>query len=151
MSRYLTVEEVALTLGVSVSWVYKHKELLGGVRLGNRLWRFPEQELTARLAATKAALDQIDTLGDEDWTRDDTIDRMRRAYEYRKRRFAARAGKIEDDGYEDRSLVYQQMVQIVLAAQRDALIQMRRDGDLSNEVMNRVVRELDLEESRLEI
>ena len=43
-------------------------------------------------------------------------------YEYRKRRFAARAGKIEDDGYEDRSLAYQQMVQIVLAAQREALI-----------------------------
>jgi CPA1 family monovalent cation:H+ antiporter len=39
----------------------------------------------------------------------------------------------------------------VLAAQRDALIQLRRDGDLSNEAMNRVVRELDLEESRLEI
>ena len=50
MSRYLTVEEVAETLQVSVSWVYRHKELLGGVRLGDRLWRFPEQELPARLA-----------------------------------------------------------------------------------------------------
>ncbi len=50
MSRYLTVEEVAETLRVSVSWVYKHKQLLGGVRLGERLWRFPEQELPARLA-----------------------------------------------------------------------------------------------------
>jgi CPA1 family monovalent cation:H+ antiporter len=43
------------------------------------------------------------------------------------------------------------MVQVVLAAQRDALIKMRRDGELSNEIMNRVIRELDLEESRLEI
>ena len=50
MSRYLTVEEVAERLGVSVSWVYRHKDLLGGVRLGDRLWRFPEQELTARLS-----------------------------------------------------------------------------------------------------
>jgi excisionase family DNA binding protein len=50
MSRFLTVEEVAEALGVSVSWVYKHKELLGGVRLGRRLWRFPEQELTTLLA-----------------------------------------------------------------------------------------------------
>ena len=31
MSRYLTVEEVAEALGVSASWVYKHKDLLGGV------------------------------------------------------------------------------------------------------------------------
>ena len=60
-------------------------------------------------------------------------------------------GKIEDDGYEDRSLAYQQMVQIVLSAQRDALLRLRADGDLSNEAMNRILRELDLEESRLEI
>jgi len=50
VSRYLTVEEVAETLQVSVSWVYRHKELLGGVRLGDRLWRFPEQELPSRPA-----------------------------------------------------------------------------------------------------
>jgi len=109
------------------------------------------EEVRARLVATKAALAQIDQLADADWTREDTIDRMRRAYEYRKRRFAARAGKIEDDGYEDRSLAYQQLVQTVLAAQRDALVAMRNEGEISNEVMNRVVRELDLEESRLEI
>ena len=110
-----------------------------------------KEEVRARLVATKAALAQIDELADADWTREDTIDRMRRSYEYRKRRFAARAGKIEDDGYEDRSLAYQQLVQIVLAAQRDALVELRDRGELSNEVMNRVVRELDLEESRLEI
>ena len=72
-------------------------------------------------------------------------------YQYRKRRFAARAGKIEDDGYEDRSLAYQQMVQLVLAAQREALVRLRSDGEISNEAMNRILRELDLEESRLEI
>jgi monovalent cation/hydrogen antiporter len=69
----------------------------------------------------------------------------------RKRRFAARAGKDEDDWYEDRSLAFQQMMQLVLRAQREALIRMRRDGELSNEMMNRLLRELDLEESRLEI
>ncbi len=109
------------------------------------------EELRARLGATKAALAQIDALEGEDWTRDDTMERMRGAYEYRKRRLAARAGKIEDDGYEDRSLAYQQALQIVLGAQRDALVQMRRDGTISNETMNRVINELDLEESRLEI
>ena len=70
---------------------------------------------------------------------------------YRKRRFAAQAGKIEDDGYEDRSLAYQQIVRSVLAAQRDALVHLRNDGGISNETMNRLQRELDLEESRLEI
>jgi CPA1 family monovalent cation:H+ antiporter len=109
------------------------------------------EEIRARLTATKAALAQLDQLAGEDWTREDTIDRMRGLYEYRKRRFAARAGKIEDDGYEDRSLAYQQLVQSVLAAQREALVHLRDDGDISNETMNRVITELDLEESRLEI
>jgi CPA1 family monovalent cation:H+ antiporter len=39
----------------------------------------------------------------------------------------------------------------VLAAQREALVRLRDDREISNEAMNRVVRELDLEESRLEI
>ena len=109
------------------------------------------EELRARLVATKAAIDQIDALAAEEWTRDDTIKRMRGLYEYRKRRLAAQAGKIEDDGYEDRSLAYQQMIQIVLSAQREALLTLRANNELSNEAMNRILRELDLEESRLEI
>ncbi|MBV8995865.1 MAG: cation:proton antiporter, partial [Pseudonocardiales bacterium] len=109
------------------------------------------EELRARLVAAKAALAQIGALAGEEWTRDETVERMRALYEYRKRRLAARAGKIEDEGYEDRSLAYQHMVQLVLAAQRDALLRLRTDGQLSNEVMLRILRELDLEESRLEI
>jgi CPA1 family monovalent cation:H+ antiporter len=110
-----------------------------------------DEEIRARLMATKAALQQLDELEREEWTNDDTAERMRGLYGYRKRRFAARAGKIEDDGYEERSLAYQPTVQLVLAAQRQALIDMRAGGDLSNEVMNRIMQELDLEESRLEI
>jgi CPA1 family monovalent cation:H+ antiporter len=109
-----------------------------------------DEEMRARLVATKAALEQIEALADEEWTRDDTIERMRGQYQFRKQRLAARAGKIEDDGIEDRSQAYQHMVRSVLAAQRDALLQMRSDGKVSNEAMNRLQRELDLEEARLE-
>jgi excisionase family DNA binding protein len=59
MSRYLTVEEVAEALRVSASWVYKHKNLLGGVRLGDRLWRFPEQDLMTRLSEREAASEPV--------------------------------------------------------------------------------------------
>ena len=110
-----------------------------------------DEEVRARLMASKAAVAQIDALADEDWAREDTAQRMRGMYEYRAQRFAARLGRIEDDGYEDRSLAYQQMVRVVLQAQREALIAMRRKGELSNEGLNRILRELDLEESRLEI
>jgi monovalent cation/hydrogen antiporter len=110
-----------------------------------------DEEIRARLVATKAALSELEALAGEEWTREQTIERLRRFYGYRKQRFAARAGKIEDDGYEDQTLAYQRTLQAVLGAQREALVRMRSDGELSNEVMNRILRELDLEESRLEI
>jgi Na+/H+ antiporter len=109
-----------------------------------------DEEIRARLVAAKAAITQIDAMADEEWTRKDTAERMRGMYEYRAHRFAARLGKIDDDGYEDRSTAYQQMIRRVLQAQREALITLRRNGELSNEALNRILRDLDLEESRLE-
>jgi CPA1 family monovalent cation:H+ antiporter len=109
------------------------------------------EELRARLAATQAALARIEELGTEDWTRDDTLQRMTGLYDYRRRRLKARAGKIEDDGYEDRSTAYQRVVREVLDAQRRAIVGLRNDGTISNDVMHRIERELDLEDQRLEI
>jgi CPA1 family monovalent cation:H+ antiporter len=109
------------------------------------------EELKARLHATKAALARIDELAGEEWTRDDTVERLRGGYEYRKRRLAARAGKIEDDGFEDRSVAYQTLVRELLEAQRAAVVQLRNEGTISNDVMHRLERELDLEDERLEI
>jgi Na+/H+ antiporter len=110
-----------------------------------------QEELRARLTAAKAAIDSLDQLETEEWTRTETIERVRALYEFRKRRFAARAGKIEDDGIEDRSLTYQRMMHVVFGAQRQALVGLRNRGEISSEVMRRIERELDLEESRLEV
>ena len=63
-----------------------------------------------------------------------------------------RAGKAEDeDGIEDRSMAYQRLMHELYAAQRRAVVAMRNGGEISNEVMHRIERELDLEESRLEV
>lgn len=110
------------------------------------------EELSARLAASHAALARLDELTAEDWVRNDTAERVRALYEFRQRRFAVRAGKLDDDdGIEDRSLSYQRLQQELYAVQRRALVAMRNGGDISNDVMHRIERELDLEESRLEI
>jgi CPA1 family monovalent cation:H+ antiporter len=109
------------------------------------------EDLKARLLATKAALRRIEELREEEWTRDDTLERMHGMYEYRKRRLAARAGRIEDDGFEDRSFAYQTVVREVLEAQRAEIVRLRNAGTISNEVMHRIERELDLEDERLEI
>ena len=43
------------------------------------------------------------------------------------------------------------MVRQVLDAQREELVRLRNSGTISNEVMHRLERELDLEDERLEI
>jgi CPA1 family monovalent cation:H+ antiporter len=110
------------------------------------------EELLGRRAAVDAALARLEELRAAEWTRDDTADRMRQMYEYRRSRLAARAGETDDgDGIEHRSLKYQKMVRSVLDAQRDELVRLRNSGTISNEVMHRLERELDLEDERLEI
>jgi Na+/H+ antiporter len=109
------------------------------------------EELRARMAATEAALDRLDELAGEDWTRDDTVARLHGLFEFRRRRLKARAGIWEDDGAEDRSLAYQRLVHELLVAQRQAIVRLRNQGAISNDVMHRIERELDLEDTRLEI
>jgi CPA1 family monovalent cation:H+ antiporter len=110
------------------------------------------EDLLARRRATAAALERLDQLAHEEWTRDDTIERMRGLYQYRERRREARAGDNDDgDDYERRSLKYQKIVRSVIAAQREAVVQLRNEGVISNDVMHRIERELDLEDERLEI
>ncbi len=110
------------------------------------------EELRARLVIARAALERVDELEAEDWTRDGTIERVRAVYEFRRRRFKIRAGKIEDtDGIEEGSLAYQRMMHEIYAAQRQELVRLRNSREISADVMRRVERELDLEESRLEV
>jgi monovalent cation/hydrogen antiporter len=109
------------------------------------------EELQARLAATHAALERLDELAVEDWTRDDTVERLHRLFEFRRRRLKERAGIWEDDGAQDRSLAYQRLVRELLVAQRQAIVVLRNQGQISNDVMHRIEHELDLEDTRLEI
>jgi Na+/H+ antiporter len=107
------------------------------------------EENHARKRAAQAAIDRLDLLAEEDWTRDDTIDRMRAMYRYRYDRFAARFQEDGDvDTFESRASDYLRIVASVLEAQRELLEVMRREGAISAEVMRRVERELDLEEGR---
>jgi CPA1 family monovalent cation:H+ antiporter len=109
-------------------------------------------EAKARLKAAKAAVARVEELRDEPWTRDDTMDRLRQMYEYRTRRFSARFREPEDgEDYEARANQYQRALREVLQAQREAIVRMRDDGVISSETMHRIERDLDLEDSRLEI
>ena len=110
------------------------------------------EEHAARIAAAEAALEALDGLAEEEWAREDTVERMRGMYAFRRRRFATLRGDLEDeDGIVDRSLAYQRLMHDVIEAQRAAIVRMRNEGLISADVMRRVERDLDLEETRLEI
>lgn len=117
------------------------------------------EENIARLAATETALARLEELREAEWVLDDTVDRVSGAYRYRHRRFSARVpdgefdGGIDGDGidYEARSEAYQRLVREILDAQRETLIELRNRGEINDDVMRRIERELDLEDARLEI
>jgi NhaP-type Na+/H+ or K+/H+ antiporter len=62
-----------------------------------------QEELRGRLRATDAALARLEELAAQEWTRDDTVERMRGLYQFRRRRLKARGGYLDDDGYQDRA------------------------------------------------
>jgi monovalent cation/hydrogen antiporter len=115
------------------------------------------EEDHARLLAAEAAITRIDELGEEAWVRDDTAQRLRAAYAFRRRRFAARMGEVDGDGDgvgedpDGRSLDYQRLVREILVAQRDALLRLRRQGRIGDATLRHIERDLDLEEARLDV
>jgi CPA1 family monovalent cation:H+ antiporter len=147
--QFITFALILVTVvvqGLTLPWLIRR---LGVVDDGTQE---EKEELHARLVIARAALDRVEQLEAEDWTRDNTIERLRRLYEFRQRRFKIRAGKIEDEeGLEEGSMLYQRMMHEIYAAQRQALLGLRNSREISTEVARRVERELDLEESRLEV
>ena len=122
-----------------------------------------EEETRGRMAAAEAAISRVEGLAGEEWLREDTAERVRTLYDYRRRRFAARIGDGEPaveadpfgnrgrEDYESRAVGYQRLMHEIFAAQRQALVRMRDEGEIGDEALHRIERDLDLEESRLEI
>ncbi|HET6656774.1 MAG TPA: Na+/H+ antiporter [Gaiellaceae bacterium] len=112
--------------------------------------RTEKEENKARIYATEAALARLEELADEDWVRDDTLERVRGMFNFRRERFRSRFDPESDGGIESRSLDYQRLLREVLVAERRAVFDLRREQRIDDVVMRRVIRDLDLEEARLD-
>jgi monovalent cation/hydrogen antiporter len=110
-----------------------------------------KEEAKARIHAAEAALARLEELIDEEWVRDDTAERMRGAYNFRRERFRSRFDPDGDATVEDRSTDYQRLRRELLDAERRAVLELRRRGRIDDAVMRRVVRDLDLEDARLDV
>jgi monovalent cation/hydrogen antiporter len=109
------------------------------------------EEAKARIRAAEAAIARLDELEREEWVREDTAGRMRGLYGFRTDRFRARFGDDDDGEIEMRSQDYQRVRRELLEAEREAVLDLRRTGAISNDVWIRVTRDLDLEDERLDI
>jgi Na+/H+ antiporter len=113
--------------------------------------RLEEMEDTkARIHAAEAALARLDELVDEDWVREDTVDRLRGLYGFRRSRFQERIDEEGDGSIEQRASDFQRLLRELLEAERQAVLELRRERRISDDVMRRVVRDFDLEEARLD-
>jgi Na+/H+ antiporter len=108
------------------------------------------EDAKARIRAAEAALERLEELADEDWVRDDTLERMRGQYRFRTNRFRARYEGADGDGIEERSAAYQRLRRELLDAERRAVVGLRNEGIITEAVMQRVQRDIDLEDLRLD-
>ena len=109
-----------------------------------------KEEIKARIHAAEAALARLEELVSEEWVREDTAERLRRLYDFRRSRFRAQYDEDDDGSIEQRSTDYQRLLRELLEAERAAVRALRRERRISDDVMRRVERDLDLEEARLE-
>ena len=110
-----------------------------------------KEEAKARIKAADAAIARLSELESEDWVRDDTAERLRGLYGFRRNRFASRFDRDDDGAIEEQSLSYQRLRRELLDAERSELVNLRRNGVISSDVERRLHRDLDLEDARLDV
>jgi CPA1 family monovalent cation:H+ antiporter len=110
-----------------------------------------KEDAKARIKAADAALARLEELTGEEWVRDETAERLRGLYGFRRDRFTSRFDQDDDGGIEERSLNYQRLRRELLEAERTAIVDLRRQGVISSDVERRLQRDLDLEDARLDV
>jgi len=109
------------------------------------------EEAKARFKAAQAAMARIDALGAQDDVPPDIVEDMRLHYADRSRRFSAQYhGSDEDGALEGRATAFRTLQSELLRAESRAVVALRDDGVINDEVMSRVQRDIDLEQVRLD-
>jgi CPA1 family monovalent cation:H+ antiporter len=108
-------------------------------------------EAVARLAAAQAALDRLEEIeGTDPGVPENVLDRLREIYQARFARcVAALSG--EDGGVpiEDPLVGYRRLREDLISRERVALLELRNEGRIKQDLFRRVQADLDLDEARL--
>ncbi|HEY2073062.1 MAG TPA: Na+/H+ antiporter [Gaiellaceae bacterium] len=112
---------------------------------------FAREEAKARIKAAEAALARLEELVADGAVREDTAERLRGQLSFRANRFRARFDDEDDGAIEERSVAYQRVMRELIAAEESALIGLRNERVIDDNVMQQVQRDLDLEAARLDV
>ncbi len=108
---------------------------------------FEHEETQAREHAASAALARLDEVASEDWLVPEHIERMRVQYGRRLQRYA-QAGAIDAECTAEAAEAFRWLRHETLTAERLAVIGLRNDGAINDEVLHRLEHELDVEALR---
>ena len=144
---YLTVAVILVTLvgqGLTLPFVVR-KLGLGA----HDAWS--PDEAVARLAAAQAALDRLEEIeGMAESVPENVVERLREIYQARFARcVAALSGEDGEVSIEDPLKGFRRLRRELIESERGALLKMRSDGRLKQDIFRRIQSDLDLEEARL--
>lgn len=149
---FLTFAVVLGTLvvqGMTLPWVVRGLRIGGEEQHGDLL-----AEANAQHRAARAAVERLEALvaaGEGRPPPDTVVDRLRNLAEGRSLGAWERVGGgTGQDGDETPSAAFRRLRQEMLRAEREVFVRMRDERTLDEEVLRRVVHELDLEEAMLE-
>src|SRR5919202_3302632 len=124
-----------------------------------------QEEVEARFQAIDAAVQRLEELETEDWTRDEALAYMRHYYGKRRSHVATRFNRLDEaheaDGHDhpdgtdhltehrQRQEAVSRLQRELVSAERNTLLGLRNQGPTNDQTLRAIQRDLDLEELRL--
>ncbi|HKT35833.1 MAG TPA: Na+/H+ antiporter [Nitrospira sp.] len=124
--------------------------LIHALRLEDDDRTMEREEMQAREHAANVALTRLEELADQPWSTTEHVDQLRDHYDRRRKRFANN-GAVDPDCTAETVEAFRRLRHETLTAERKALIGLRNDGTISDDVLHRLEHELDIEALRLGI
>jgi CPA1 family monovalent cation:H+ antiporter len=108
------------------------------------------EEAIARMEAAQSALDRLDELEDESRVAEEPLRRLQDLYRARFRQcVAVLGGESAHEAVDEQRLRYSDLRRELIRTERDAVLGLRNEGKVSQQVQRLIERDLDLEEARL--
>ena len=126
--------------------------LIGRLNIDDGAAGAGQEEAFARYVTSDAATARLDDLAAEWPGHLELIDNLRAQYSHQTRHAEIRQDHAEGDEEHEQELIEHRQIRMgVLTAEREALLNLRDRGAISDEIYRRVERDLDLEEIRMEV